>query len=38
MRKVSPVSYEVDMFDHVKRKRVFRVNMLRKWHPPAAVR
>ena len=37
VRKVSPVSYEVDMFDHAKRKRVFHVNMLRKWHSPAAV-
>ena len=37
LRKVGPVSYEVDMFDHAKRKRVFHVNMLRKWHPPAAV-
>ena len=33
VRKVIPVSYEVDMFDHVKSKRVFHVNMLRKWHP-----
>ncbi len=35
--KVSPVSYEVDMYDHAKRKRIFHVNMLWKWHSPAAV-
>ena len=37
LRKVSPVSYEVDMYDHAKRKRIFHVNMLRKWHSPVAV-
>ena len=36
LRKVGPVTYEVDMFDHSKRRRIFHVNMLRKWHPPTA--
>ena len=34
LRKLSPVNYELDMFDHTKRRRVFHINMLRKWHPP----
>ena len=34
--KISPVSYEVDMYDHNKRKRIFHVNMLRKWHSSVA--
>lgn len=33
-RQLSPVTYEVDMFDKHKRKRVFHVNMLRKWNTP----
>ena len=36
LRKVGPVTYEVDMYDHSKRRRIFHVNMLRKWHPPTA--
>ena len=31
---ISPVTYEVDMFDHKKRRRVFHINMLRKWNTP----
>ena len=37
LREVSPVSYEVDMYDHAKRKKIFHVNMLRKWHSSVAV-
>ena len=33
---ISPVTYEVDMFDHQKRHRIFHVNMLRKWNTPTA--
>ena len=36
-RSVSPVTYEIDMFDKRKRRRVFHVNMLRKWHAPTAL-
>lgn len=32
VRKVSSVNYQVDMSDKKKRKRIFHVNMLRKWH------
>ena len=31
LRRVGQVSYEVDMMDRKKRKRIFHVNMLRKW-------
>ena len=31
LRRVGRVNYEVDMADHRKRKRIFHVNMLRKW-------
>ena len=34
LEKLGKVTYRVDMFDHVKRKRVFHVNMLRKWQMP----
>ena len=34
IRKITPVTYEVDMFDHKKRKRMFHVNMLKKWNIP----
>lgn len=30
---ISPVTYEIDMFDK-KRKRVFHINMLRRWNTP----
>ena len=30
-RQITPVTYEVDMFDHNKRKRTLHVNMLKKW-------
>ena len=36
LRKVGPVTYEVDMFDQAKRRRSFHVNMLRKWYTPSA--
>ena len=36
VRKVEPVTYEVNMYDHSKRHRKFHVNMLWKWHPPTA--
>ena len=37
MRKVGPVTYEINMFDHVKKKRILHVNMLKLWHPPATL-
>ena len=33
-RQITPVTYEVDMFDHKKRKRILHVNMLKKWSIP----
>ena len=36
LRKVGPVTYEVDMLDRTKRRRIFHVNMLRKWYTPSA--
>ena len=35
-RKVGEVSYEVDMYDRRKRRRIFHVNMLRGWNVPKA--
>lgn len=37
LRKVIPVTYEVEMTDHRKIKCILHVNMLRLWHPPCAV-
>ena len=37
LRRLSPVNYEVDMYDKKKRRRIFHINMLRKWHTPSAV-
>ena len=31
-KQVGPVSYEVNMFDKRRKKRIFHVNMLRGWH------
>ena len=36
VRRTGAVNYEVNMFDTRKRRRVFYVNMLRKWHTPSA--
>ena len=36
VRRTGAVNYEVNMFDTRKRRRVFHVNMLRKWHTPSA--
>ena len=33
-RQITPVTYEVDMFDHKKRKRTLHINMLKKWSIP----
>ena len=33
IQKTGPVDYCVDMYDHQKRKRVFHINMLKKWYP-----
>eukprot|EP00731_Ephydatia_muelleri_P016412 Em0009g836a len=33
-KRLSDVTYEVDMSDKKKRKRIFHVNMLRAWHTP----
>ena len=34
VRRAGPVNYLVDMHDTRKRKRIFHVNMLRKWNQP----
>ena len=31
------MNYEIKMTDQRKQKRIFHVNMLRKWHNPVAV-
>jgi hypothetical protein len=36
IRKVGPVTYEVHTHDKKKTKGIFHINMLKKWHPPAA--
>ena len=36
-RRIGEACYEIQMTDRRKQKRVFHVNMLRKWHPPTAV-
>ena len=33
IQKIGPVDYCVDMYDHRKHKRVFHINMLKKWYP-----
>ena len=35
LRKVGKVDYEIDMPGKKKRKKIFHVNMLKKWYPPA---
>ena len=35
VQKTGPVDYCVDMYNHRKCKRVFHVNMLKKWYPVA---
>ena len=37
LKLIGKVNYCVDMHDRRKRRRVFHVNMLRKWHAPSAV-
>ena len=32
-QRMGPVDYCVDMYDHRKPKRVFHINMLKKWYP-----
>ena len=34
LRKVGKVDYETDMPGKRKRKKIFHVNMLKKWYPP----
>ena len=36
LRKTRKVNYEIDMKDKKKRRKIFHVNMLKKWHPPDA--
>ena len=36
LRRISPVNYEVNMYDKKKHHRIFHINMLRKWHAPSA--
>ena len=33
LHRLSPTNYEINMFDK-RKKRIFRVNMLKKWHAP----
>ena len=35
VRQIGPVTYEINMFDHVRKKRILHVNMLKPWHSPA---
>ena len=37
LRRVGGVNYQVDMYDKRKQRRIFHVNMLRKWHTPTAL-
>ena len=32
IQQMGPVDYCVDMYDHRKRKRIFHINMLKKWY------
>jgi hypothetical protein len=34
LRRIGETNYQIDMVDKRKRKRIFHVNMLRKWHTP----
>ena len=36
MKRVGKVNYMVDMADRRKRRRIFHVNMLRKWNVPTS--
>ena len=36
-KKVTPVTYEVNMHDKMKKKRIFHVNMLKEWNMPTMV-
>ena len=36
LRRLGKVNYEVYMPDKRKKRTVFHVNMLKKWHPPEA--
>ena len=35
--KVTPVTYEVNMHDKRKKKRIFYVNMLKEWNMPTTL-
>ena len=37
LRRVSPVTYEVNIYDKRKRHRIFHVNMLWKWNVPITI-
>ena len=34
--KVGKVNYEIDMLNKRKRRKIFHLNMFKKWHPPEA--
>ena len=36
LRKIGKVDYEIDMLGKRKRKKIFHVNMLKKWYPPVS--
>ena len=36
-KRVGKVCYQISMPDRRKQKKLFHINMLRKWHPPSAV-
>ena len=37
LRRVGDVTYEIEVSDGRKKKRIFHINMLKKWHSPSAV-
>ena len=36
LRRMGKVNYEIDLYDRRKWRRIFHVNMLKKWHTPVA--
>ena len=36
LRKIGKVDYEIDMPGRRKRKKIFHINMLKKWYPPVS--
>ena len=34
VRQIGPVTYEINMFEHAREKRILHVNKLKQWHSP----